>query len=126
MFFGTVHNWTAVNGVRTSTQNQPNYLSLGLANDYTQWHKYGLLWQSGSITWYYDDNPILTAPEPSIMNTQDVELILDMAEGVNWMPGTTTGVTAPDLRLNVDWVSVWQHNPSVTTISTNRIAFRGN
>lgn len=126
MFFGTVHNWTAVNGARTSTQNPQNYFSLGQGNEYTQWHKYGLLWQPGSITWYYDDNPVLTAPEPSIMGTQDVELILDMAEGVNWMQGSTTGVTAADLRLNVASVRVWQRDPSITTISTNGIALRGN
>ena len=126
MFFGTVHNWTAVNGGRTQTQNLPNYFSLGVANDYSQWHKYGVLWQPGSITWYYDGNPILTAPEPSIMNSQDVEMIFDMAEGVNWAQGSVAGVTAADLKLNVGSVRVWQHNPSITTISTNGIAFRGN
>ncbi len=126
MFFGTVHDWTAVNGVRTSTENQPNYFSLGLANSYTQWHKYGVLWEPGSITWYYDNNPVLTAREPPIMDGQDVELILDMAEGVNWIQGSMTGVPTLNLSLNVDCVRVWQRNPSITTISTNGIAFRGN
>ena len=126
MFFGTVHDWTAANGARTQTYNQQNYFSLGAANDYTQWHKYGVLWQPGSITWYYDDNPVITAPEPLIMQSQDVELILDMAEDVNWIQGNTTGVTAADLRLNVDSVRVWQHDPSVAPIAANGIAFRGN
>ena len=126
MFYGTVHDWTAVNGVRTQTWNQQNGFSLGAANDYSQWHKYGVLWQPGSITWYFDDNPVITAPEPAIMENQDAELIFDMAEDVNWIQGNTTGVTAADLNLKVDWVRVWQHAPSVTAISPNGKAFRGN
>lgn len=126
MFFGTIHSWTAVNGVRSQTSNPINYFFLGGSNVYSQWHKYGVLWEPGSITWYYDNNPVLTAPAPSILETQDMELILCMEEGLNWMPGDSTGVTVPKLKLQVDSVRVWQHFPSVTTISTNGVAFRGN
>jgi beta-glucanase (GH16 family) len=124
-YFGTVHSWTAVNGSRSSTFNSNNNFKL-TGVDYSQWHTYGVLWQPGSITWYFDNNPIITAPEPSIMQTQDMELIFDSTVGVNWSGGNTSGVTASDIPLNVDWVHVWQRNPSTVTISTGGTAYRGN
>ena len=124
-YFGTVHDWTALNGTRTSTFNPGNDYKLLTSVDYSQWHKYGVLWEPGTLTWYFDDQPIIAAPAPAITDAQDVELILSSSEGVNWAQGNTSGVTSTDLSLNVDWVRVWQKNPVTVILPNGGTASRG-
>jgi hypothetical protein len=124
-YFGTVHDWHAVNGVRTHTFNANNDYVFSSV-DYSQFHTYGVLWEPGTITWYFDNQPLISAPAPAVMDSQDVEVILTSGEGVNWTYGNTTGVTSQDIKLNVDWVRVWQKNPSNVTLANGATASRGN
>jgi len=109
-FFGTIHDWK--NGI--STSNNPNSANLPSV-DFSQYHTYGLLWtapaksgQLGQVTWYLDNQALLTAPTPAIVDTQDYFLILAAQEGPNWTAGSMTGVTVSQMSVNVDWVHVWQ------------------
>jgi hypothetical protein len=117
-FFGTIHDWVTINGKAVDAANnnaQNSYVIPGV--DFSQWHTYGVLWIPGRVTWYFDDNSILTALTYPIFDQQEYYLIFGAQEGVNWTSGDTTGVTATSLNLHIDWVKVWQNNqPQKRTI----------
>jgi hypothetical protein len=108
-YFGTIHDWVSVNGTSTDIANNLASNSATIPGvDFTQWHKYGVLWVPGTVTWYFDDVQVLTAPTYPIFDQQYFYLMLGEQEGVGWQGGNTTGVTAKNLSLSVDWVKVWQ------------------
>jgi glycosyl hydrolase family 16 len=111
-YFGTIHDWLTTNGTTVqlaSNDGHNYYLASGV--DFSQWHNYGVLWVPGYVTWYLDNNPILTAPTYPVFDKQRYFIVLSAQEGVNWTAGDTTGVTAAALNLYVDWVKVWQNLP---------------
>ena len=111
-FFGTIHDWVVTNGttVDVANNNGQNAYVLPSAVDLSQWHTYGVLWIPGRVTWYFDDNPVFSALTYPIFDEQEYYLIFSSQEGVNWTGGDTTGVTANELNLYVDWVKVWQND----------------
>jgi len=104
-FFGTIHEWT---NSHTDQASRNNAFQLPSDTDMSQFHTYGALWTPGNITWYYDNRPLHSEPTPPIFDQQDFFMVLTMQEGRNWKNGDLSGVTAPRMTLNVDWVKVWQ------------------
>jgi hypothetical protein len=110
-FFGTIHDWVIINGIPVDVASNNGHNTYRMpAVDFSQWHTYGVLWIPGRVTWYFDNNPILTAVTYPIFDEQEYYLVFGAQEGVNWTGGNLTGVTATSLSLHVDWVKVWQDN----------------
>ncbi len=108
-YFGTIHDWVTTNGKAMDVANNGghNYYTLP-GVDFSTWHTYGVLWVPGQVTWYLDDQPIITALTYPIFDQQNYFLMLASQEGVNWTAGNTTGVTASSINLYVQWVRAWQ------------------
>jgi len=110
-YFGTIHDWVQTNGSTVDVANNSGQNAFKLPGvDFSQWHTYGLLWVPGKVTWYFDQQPILSANTYPIFDQQNYYLVLGAQEGANWTYGNTSGVTATSLNLYVDWVKVWQYN----------------
>jgi beta-glucanase (GH16 family) len=106
VFYGTIHEWKQRQDVRN---NKPwNHYRLPAGVDLAHFHTYGLLWQPGRVTWYFDDQALFSAATYSIFDEQDYYLILASQEGVNWKYGDLQGVGASQIGVQVDWVRVWQ------------------
>jgi beta-glucanase (GH16 family) len=96
------HEW------RAGGEAGPPGLAYNTNADLSQYHKYGVLWIPGHMTWYFDDQPIYSVSTRPILDQQDYFIILGSQEGVNWTYGNRTGVTASNIGMYVDWVRVWQ------------------
>jgi beta-glucanase (GH16 family) len=105
-YYGTIHDWQGSSQLASNSNS--NSYNLGSSVDFTQYHTYGCLWVPGSVTWYFDNQPIITASTYSIFDQQNYFLIVGSQEGANWSYGNMTGVTATSLPVNVAWVHVWQ------------------
>jgi hypothetical protein len=108
-FFGTIHDWVTTNGKPADVANNKSknfYNARGI--DFSTWHTYGLLWVPGQVTWYLDDQPIISSATYPIFDQQDYFLLLSSQEGANGTFGSTTGVTASSINLYVRWVRAWQ------------------
>ncbi len=108
-YFGTIHDWKTINGkaVDVANNNATNaYKAAGV--DFSTWHTYGVLWVAGEVTWYLDDQPILSSTTYPIFDQQNYFVMLAAQEGANWTYGNMTGVTASSLHLYVQWIRVWQ------------------
>src|ERR1700730_9148150 len=104
VFYGTIHDWVNLR----DHANKNNFFALPGNVDLSQFHIYGLLWTPGKVTWYLDNQPLHSESTPAIFDRQDFFLVLTMQEGDDWKAGNLSGVTAPRMTLNVDWVRVWQ------------------
>ena len=104
VFYGTIHDWVNLR----DHANKNNFFALPGNVDLSQFHTYGLLWTPGKVTWYLDNQPLHSESTPAIFDRQDFFLVLTMQEGDDWKAGNLSGVTAPRMTLNVDWVRVWQ------------------
>lgn len=92
VFVGTVHDWIGNN----STQNNNNWHPVGV--DMTQWHTYGLLWTTDTITWYFDNQPLMSWPTPTVCKTQKLFMLV----------GAQQRAHANQVNLDVDWVHVYR------------------
>jgi len=113
-FFGTIHDW--VNGKGTANAN--NFWELPSSVDFSQYHTYGMLWVPGKVTWYFDDQPLMSAPTPAVVDKQTYLMILGIQEGAAWQYGNLSGVTASSMKMTVDWVHVWQPQAAGTPSAT--------
>jgi len=104
VFYGTIHDWVNLR----DHANRNNFFALPGDVDLSQFHTYGLLWTPGKVTWYLDNQPLHSESTPAIFDRQNFFLVLTMQEGDDWKAGNLSGVTAPRMTLNVDWVRVWQ------------------
>jgi len=108
-FFGTIHDWVTANGASTDIANSNGHNNYKLPGvDFAQWHTYGVLWVPGRVTWYFDDQAVLTVPTYPIFDQQFYYLMFGAQEGANWSAGNMAGVTATGFYLAIDWVKVWQ------------------
>jgi hypothetical protein len=108
-FFGTIHDWKTIDGKSSDVANNNGNNAYTLRGvDFSILHTYGVLWVPGRVTWYLDNQPILSSVTYPIFDQQDYYLMLGAQEGVNWTYGNTTGVTASSLNLYVAWERVWQ------------------
>jgi len=105
-FFGTIHHWNGAHHLASSSPR--NHFPLPSTTNFSEFHTYGLLWEPGRVTWYFDDRPLHSEATYDIFDQQDYFLILGMQEGSHWKSGDLTGVTADSLSLTIDWVRVWQ------------------
>ena len=108
-FFGTIHDWKTINGNAVDVANTNGRNAYRLAGvDFSVLHTYGMLWVPGRVTWYLDNQPVLSSATYPIFDQQNYYLMLGAQEGVNWAYGNMTGVTATSLHLYAAWVRVWQ------------------
>jgi beta-glucanase (GH16 family) len=110
-YYGTYHEWQ--NGT-TDVNNNSNSNSWNLPSgtSFTSYHTYGLLWTPGNFTWYFDNQPILSASYSgttgaSWFDNNDFYIILG-SQVNGW--GSNTGASGT-IPLNVQWVHVWQSTP---------------
>ncbi len=109
-YYGTIHHWNGDKQIESNGSDYPprNTFKLPSENDFSQYHKYGLLWEPGKMTWFYDDKPLHSENAYPIFDRQRYMLILSMQEGAKWKEGDRTGIAATEMTMNVDWVRVWQ------------------
>ncbi len=108
-FFGTIHDWQTINGKAVDVANNGGHNAFAIPGvDFSALHTYGVLWVPGQVTWYFDDQPVLTSPTYPIFDQQTYYLMLSAQEGANWTSGNTAGVSASSINLYVAWVHVWQ------------------
>jgi len=106
IFFATIHDW--VNDHDVSSNGSNNRFKIPDCAQFSDYHTYGLLWEPGNVTWYFDNVPIHSETTKAIFDKQDFYLVLGMQAGRNWKYGNLEGVSATDMELDVDWVRVWQ------------------
>lgn len=93
--------------------------------DITQYHTYGLQWDKQYIRMFVDGNKIYEMYIEN--NTGDTEefqrpfyLLLNVAVGGNW-PGFSIDDNAFPTEMKVDYVRVYQENPSYSSSSSNNV-----
>jgi beta-glucanase (GH16 family) len=91
----TVHQWAS----SSSSTQQPNDVPTLPANfDYNAFHIYGCLWTTNSVTWYIDNQPVMTVatgPGTKFTALEQDHMFLVLGTGKNW-PAT------------FDYVRVWR------------------
>lgn len=110
-FVGSVHDWIKTSPVTHRMNTGNNIYKIDPSVDLSQWHTYGVLWQKGKLTWYFDGKSVLTqayganvAPSPnwvglpagtfSDLDSQTQGMALILGTGANY-------------PMQVDWVRVW-------------------
>jgi hypothetical protein len=104
--YGTIHEWQ--NNIDVYNNTASNAYTVPGGVDLSQYHTYGVLWTPGTVSWYFDNQLVNSAGTTPVFDTQTFYLVLGSQEGVQWTYGDLSGVTAPSLQLQVDWVRVWQ------------------
>ena len=107
LIHGTVH-W-----------NHGGHTSLGdtYGVDVTEYHVYGAIWDAESIDFYVDGNiyfsfPLVAGNQSANTFDQPVFLLLNMAIGGNF-PGNPDDSTVFPAQMEVDYVRVFQNDPSL-------------
>jgi beta-glucanase (GH16 family) len=93
----TVHQWTTSNGSNSSVQQANDVPSLPANFDYNAFHIFGCLWTTNKVTWYIDNQPVMTVatgPGTSFTALEQDHMFLVLGTGKNW-PAT------------YDYVRVW-------------------
>jgi hypothetical protein len=104
-FFGTIHSWVDSKQVEI---NENRVYPLPTRNDFSQFHVYGMLWEPGKMTWFFDGRLLHSEKTYPIFDKQKYFLVFSMQEGANWTAGSLNGVRANSMTTDVDWVRVWQ------------------
>lgn len=84
-YVGTAHDWQG-------GQNSQRNVFANVNADLTQWHTYGMLWEKGKITYYFDGQNVGSVPTNPINDVDPEYFIL----------GSNGGDT------QIDWVHAWQ------------------
>jgi beta-glucanase (GH16 family) len=75
------------------------------------YHTYGLDWQPGAVTWYFDGNPIKTYTDRAHIPHKPMFAIVNLAIG-GWLPGQLHPSPKDfPATLLVDYVKVWSNKP---------------
>jgi beta-glucanase (GH16 family) len=112
-FFGTIHHWrrdpvSPNKMIHVQHSGSSHGFALPARTDFSQFHTYGMLWETERVVWYLDEQRLHSEPSYRIFDSQDYGLIIGMQVGKNWQLGNLEGVTAETMSLTVDWVRVWQ------------------
>jgi beta-glucanase (GH16 family) len=115
--YGTIH-WD-FNGHAYYTGSTPTA-------DFTQWHNYGIVWDTNAITWTVDGASTGAANIQNAINgTEEFQkpffIILNFAVGGSW-PGNPDGSTVFPANFNIDWVRVSQVGAATPTPTPTRAA----
>ena len=93
----TAHQW-AFDGVWTDFYNQPNVTPVPAGFNYNAFHVYGALWTPTYVTWFIDNQPVMTqqtGPGTAFTAMSQDKVFLILGTGKNW-PTT------------FDYVRVWE------------------
>ncbi len=82
------------------------------SGSYAGWHTYGMDWEPGKLTFYYDGAKVGEEVKSGYINSASQYLIMD-----DTPPGSYGGELVTPDEIVVDYVRVWQH-PSKPTVST--------
>ena len=113
-FNGHVHAWEAAAGSNVSDiQNNDSNSTAALpgGTNLNQYHTYGLLWTPIEVSWYFDNQLMLTATSTtyptifSYLNAGPAYLLLTNQVGNNWSLGS--GVPSSATNMTVQWAHVW-------------------
>jgi Glycosyl hydrolases family 16 len=108
-FFGTIHHWVNnTKDVENNAAGGKNAFPLPAGNDFSQFHVYGMLWEPGKVTWFFDGRPLESVKTYPIFDKQEYFLVLGSQVGANWTAGNLNGVESDSITMDVDWVRVWQ------------------
>jgi beta-glucanase (GH16 family) len=114
--YGTIH-WIDNNGGNAS------YTGSSPAVDFTQWHNYGIVWDTNGVNWTVDGTVTGAANIANNINGTDefhkpFFIILNFAVGGSW-PGNPDGSTVFPANFNIDWVRVSQVGAATPTATPN-------
>ncbi len=107
-FFGTIHHWVNNKQTETNGTQERNVYPLPAKTNFSEFHVYGMLWEPGKVTWFFDQRPLNSVKTYPIFDKQHYFFILAMQAGANWTAGNMNGVEADRMTMDVDWVRVWQ------------------
>ena len=82
----TAHQWTKGNGWN-DTYNTNNIPPVPASFNYDAFHIYGCLWSPSSVTWYIDNQPVMTVaigPGTELTAIEQDQLFLILGTGKNW------------------------------------------
>jgi beta-glucanase (GH16 family) len=68
-------------------------------------HNYGVDWEPGTTTFYFDDKAVLSVATPDSMN-QPMYMLLNLAVGGDW-PGSPDSSTHFPADMKIDWVHAY-------------------
>lgn len=74
-----------------------------------KFHTYGVDWESNSITWYFDRQPVKTFSKTAMIPHKPMYVIVNLAVG-GWISFPDRNTHFPAEML-VDYVRVWQRRP---------------
>jgi glycosyl hydrolase family 16 len=94
----TIHSWYQPSGGTPQDTFNPNHLNTVTGDPIDgNWHTFGVLWQTGVVTWYMDNVQVATyAHAYSVCNTQPMTLVV-----------SSQSLTGDSQIADVDWVRVW-------------------
>lgn len=118
-YYGTINEWNGPYDLVTTNSPSNNRFPLPARKDFSGWHTYGVLWVPGKVTWYFDDVELGSAVTPAIFDQQDYFVVLGMQEGNFWQMGNLAGVSSEALKLNVEWVRIYQ-SPTSPALSVQQ------
>lgn len=111
-FVGTVHDWT-YNGSYINCQNANNYQPTSV--NWNQWHTLGCLWLPGQISWYLDNNLLMTQsysdtgmPIPCVNCTSGSGCATGLFSVMDGENNMLILGSSQEWPMYVDWVHVWQ------------------
>lgn len=82
----TAHQWTEGNGWN-DTYNTNNITPMPASFNYDAFHIYGALWKPSSVTWYIDNQPVMTVatgPGTDLTAIAQDQIFLILGTGKNW------------------------------------------
>jgi beta-glucanase (GH16 family) len=117
--YGTIH-WD-FNGHASYTGSTPTA-------DFTQWHTYGIIWDTNAISWTVDGAITGAANIQNAINgTEEFQkpffIILNFAVGGTW-PGNPDGSTVFPANYNIDYIHVTQAGSATPTSTAAPTATR--
>ncbi|MCL6459598.1 MAG: family 16 glycosylhydrolase [Gorillibacterium sp.] len=117
-----VNNNASVNGaVHWDANGQADYSQVSGNLDFSQYHVYGVEWDSTYIKWFVDGTLYSSFYiENGTGNTEEFQkpsfILLNLAVGGNW-PGSPDGSTAFPAQMLVDYVRVYNASTSSSIVS---------
>ena len=114
-FAGTVHVWA--NGADIANNEGTNFYPLPSGTNLSGYNRYGMLWTPTSISWYFNNvlmgtvNTTVGSYNGAFNGSGVFYLILDQANGCNWVNTPCTGQVSP---LNMQVQSVHVYGPPGT------------
>src|SRR6185312_3627465 len=75
------------------------------------YHEYAVDWTPTTITWYFDNKPVLSEPTPSDMINTPMYMIANLAMGGGW-PGNVNSTTPLPAQMRIANIQAYASNPN--------------